>query len=121
MNRDDRVLLSELARLNTDMPALALRMMEGSASAAEQHSYAQRLIAAGQQLQRRAHRMRGVVIEGQALATETITLSGYEQLTACHTGEDNPDSAGASPRPGRPSVERPPPWFPTAGRPPTPR
>ncbi len=54
MIREGRELLAEMARLNTDMPALALRIMEGSATASEQLHYAQRLIAAGQRLQRRA-------------------------------------------------------------------
>ncbi len=102
------------------MPSLALRIMDGSASAVEQHSYAQRLITAGEQLARRAIGMRGVVIEGQALAAELIALPGYEQLTACHTGEEDPHLPGVSPRPGRPSVERPPLGLPTAGRPPSP-
>ncbi|MGH3823804.1 MAG: hypothetical protein ACRDRA_13390 [Pseudonocardiaceae bacterium] len=76
MIREDRELLAEMARLNGEMASLALRMMESSASAAEQHSYAQRLIAAGEQLTRRAHSMSGVVIEGQALAAKTIALPG---------------------------------------------
>lgn len=118
MIREDRVLLAELARLNRDMASLALRIMDGSASAAEQQSYAQRLIAAGKQLKRRTIGMRGVVIEGQAFAAGMIALPGYEQLTACHTGEEDPDPEG--PRPGRPSVERPPHRLPTAGRPPGP-
>jgi len=45
--REDRELLTELARLNRDMPTLALRIMEGGASAREQAHYAERLIAAG--------------------------------------------------------------------------
>lgn len=44
MIREDRELLTELARLNTAMASLAMRIMEGSASAAEQQDYAQRLI-----------------------------------------------------------------------------
>lgn len=46
MIREDRELLTELARLNTDMAPFAMRVMDGSASAAEQAHYAQRLIAA---------------------------------------------------------------------------
>ncbi len=68
MIREDRELLAELARLNTAMAPLALRIMEDSASAAEQACYAQRLIAAGEQLQRRANAASGVVIEGEVLA-----------------------------------------------------
>ena len=52
MIREDRELLAELARLNRDMGVLCLRIMEGSANAAEQQAYAQRLIAAGERLGR---------------------------------------------------------------------
>jgi hypothetical protein len=45
--REDRELLAELARLNTDMVPLVMTIMEESASAAEQAHYADRLIAAG--------------------------------------------------------------------------
>ncbi|MCA1706772.1 MAG: hypothetical protein LC808_27330, partial [Actinobacteria bacterium] len=38
--REDRELLTELSRLNRDIAPLAMRMMEGSASAAEQQHYA---------------------------------------------------------------------------------
>lgn len=77
MIREDRVLLAELARLNSDMTPLALRIMDGSASAADQESYAQRLIAAGEQLKRRANGMRGVIIEGQVLVPGIPTLPDY--------------------------------------------
>jgi hypothetical protein len=50
VTREDRELLAELARLSSDVAALPLRVMEGSASAVEQHDYAKRLIAAGQRL-----------------------------------------------------------------------
>lgn len=56
MTREDRELLAELARLNGDVAPLALRMMEGSASGAEQRNYALRLITAGQRLHQRADR-----------------------------------------------------------------
>ncbi|MBV9142017.1 MAG: hypothetical protein JO115_14060 [Pseudonocardiales bacterium] len=48
MIRADRELLAELARLNREMAPLAMRIMDDSASADEQHNYAQRLIAAGE-------------------------------------------------------------------------
>ena len=60
--------LAELARINTAMASLALRIMEGSASDAERACYAQRLIAAGERLRRRANGTSGVVIEGEVLA-----------------------------------------------------
>ena len=61
MIRADRVLLAELARLNSDVVPLAMRMMEDSATADEQHAFAERLIAMARQLQARASK---VVIEG---------------------------------------------------------
>ena len=82
MIREDRELLAELARLS-DMAPLAMRMMDGSASAAEQAHYAQRLIAAGKRLQRRANETAGIVIEGEVLANGQQTLPGsYEPETA---------------------------------------
>lgn len=47
MIRKDRELLAELSRLNTEMPSLALGIMDGSASGADQAHYAKRLIAVG--------------------------------------------------------------------------
>lgn len=61
MIRADRELLSELARLNSDVVPLAMRMMEHNATLDEQHAFAERLIAMARQLQARAS---GVVIEG---------------------------------------------------------
>ncbi len=74
MIREDRELVAELARLNSDMATLALRMMEGSASTAEQQHYAQRLIAAGKRLRRRAEHTGQIVLDGDVLADELITL-----------------------------------------------
>lgn len=75
MIREDRELLAELARLNGDMTPLALRVMDGSASAAEQQHYAQRLITAGQRLQRRAEQTTGIVVEGEIEARVTDLVS----------------------------------------------
>lgn len=69
MIREDRELLAELARLNSDMASLALRMMEGIASGAEQQHYAQRLISAGQRLQHHAGEASRIV-EGEVLTGE---------------------------------------------------
>lgn len=77
MIREDRELLAELARLNTDMPSLALRIMEGSASTHEQAHYAQRLIAAGKRLQRRVNDTPGTVIEGEVLDDGLIALPAH--------------------------------------------
>lgn len=59
MIREDRELLAELAGINRDMAPFAIRVMDGSASIAEQAHYAQRLIAAGKRLQRRSQRDNG--------------------------------------------------------------
>lgn len=85
MIREDREMLVELARLNGDMPSLALRIMDGSASAAEQQHYAQRLIAMGEQLRRRTGGMQRAVIEGEVTSgsatfpAHTIELDGNRE------------------------------------------
>lgn len=74
MIREDRELLAELARLNSDMAPLAMRLMDDSASAAEQQHYAQRLIAAGERLRQRVGGTSKAVIEGEVLANGPLTL-----------------------------------------------
>jgi hypothetical protein len=74
MIREDRELLTALARLNKAMTPLAMCIMDGSASAVEQHDYARRLIAAGERLQRRANEMSHPVIEGEVLANVSLAL-----------------------------------------------
>jgi hypothetical protein len=82
--RADRELLAELARLNTDVVPLAMRVMEDSATAQEQRVFAQRLIAAGERLHHRADESERVVIDGEVIvgdngalcvSTETSTVS----------------------------------------------
>lgn len=77
MIREDRELLAELARLNTAMASLAMRIMDGSASTAEQQNYAERLIVAGERLRRRADGTSGAVIEGEVLANGPLTLPAH--------------------------------------------
>ncbi|MDQ2883822.1 MAG: hypothetical protein M3Y48_22365 [Actinomycetota bacterium] len=74
MTREDRGLLADLARLNGDMAPLALRIMDGTASVAEQMHYAQRLISGGERLKRRAHEVGDPIIEGEVVAVEPIVL-----------------------------------------------
>ncbi|MGH3550891.1 MAG: hypothetical protein ACRDQU_22770 [Pseudonocardiaceae bacterium] len=74
MIREDRDLLTELARLNRELAPLALRMMDGSASTIEQPIYAGRLIAAGERLQRRATEAAGVVIDGEVLTNQRLAF-----------------------------------------------
>ena len=85
MIREDRELLTEMSRLNREMASFALRMMEGSVSATEQQDYAQRLIAAGERLRRRATETAGTVIEGEVLTNEPLALP-------VHTVESPPES-----------------------------
>lgn len=76
MIREDRDLLAELARLTSAMASLALRMMEGSASAGEQRDYAQRLIAAGKRLHARADEMNYPVIDGEVTLGAALMFPG---------------------------------------------
>jgi hypothetical protein len=75
MIREDRELLTELARLNRELAPLAMRMMDGSASPSEQQDYGRRLVAAGMWLQRRANETDKVIIDGEVLGSEPLTLS----------------------------------------------
>lgn len=77
MIREDRELLTELARLNTAMVPLAMRIMDGTASAAEQQDYARRLITAGQWLDCRATGLDATIIEGEVLANGALTLPAH--------------------------------------------
>lgn len=54
MIRADRELLAELARLNSDVVPLAMRIMGESVTADEQHAFAERLIVMARRLQVRA-------------------------------------------------------------------
>jgi hypothetical protein len=69
--REDRELLTELARINREMAPLTLRIMDGSASAAEQQTYAQRLLAVGERLGRRAA---AVMVDGEVVASGGLTI-----------------------------------------------
>jgi hypothetical protein len=52
--REDRLLLAELGRLNTDVPPLAMRITDDSATAEEHYAFAERLAAMARRLQARA-------------------------------------------------------------------
>lgn len=77
MIREDRELLTELARLNTAMAPLAMCMIDGTASAAEQQNFAQRLIAAGERLKRRAAALGGAVVEGEVVVDGSSALPAH--------------------------------------------
>lgn len=61
-----------MIREDRELPSLALKIMDGSATASEQWHYGQRLIAAGQRLQRWAEGTGGAVIEGDVVG-ENLT------------------------------------------------
>lgn len=63
MIRDDRELLADLARMNTDVVPLAMRIMDDTATFDEQRTFADRLIELATRLRDRAHRT-GLVIDG---------------------------------------------------------
>jgi hypothetical protein len=96
--REDRELLAELARLNTAMASLALRIMDGSASLAEQQNYAQRLIAAGERLQQRANETNHPVIEGEVLTDVSIALPA--QTAEPHRQSGDASTTTPDPAPG---------------------
>lgn len=76
MIREDRELLAELARLNSAMASLAMRIMDGSASAGEQRDYTERLIAAGKRLRARADEMNYQVIDGEVTVSAALVFPG---------------------------------------------
>ncbi|MGH3899707.1 MAG: hypothetical protein ACRDTA_15980 [Pseudonocardiaceae bacterium] len=77
MIREDRGLLAELARINTAMPPLAMRIMDGSTSAAEQAYYADKLITAGKRLRRRVDAMAEPIVEGEVVAEGPLAIPAY--------------------------------------------
>lgn len=76
---EDRELLADLYRLNTDLPALALRIIDGNAGAAEQLDYAQRLTRARQQLQQQAARINMTVIDGTVIILIPMHVESAEE------------------------------------------
>jgi hypothetical protein len=59
------------------MTPLAMRIMDGSASPAEQRNYARRLITAGEWLQRRADEVSGEIVEGEVLIDEPCAIPAH--------------------------------------------
>jgi len=53
--RADRELLADIAQLNSDVVPLAMRIIDNSATSAEQQTFADRLINLGTRLSHRAH------------------------------------------------------------------
>ncbi len=68
MIREDRELLAELARLNTDVVPLAMRVMDGSVTAEEQCAFAERLINLASRFKVRVTPPWREVVEGEVVA-----------------------------------------------------
>ncbi|MGH3801399.1 MAG: hypothetical protein ACRDTD_14930 [Pseudonocardiaceae bacterium] len=75
MIREDRLLLAELGRLNTDVVPLAMRIMDDSATAEEHYAFAERLAAMAQRLQAWAAHV-GLVIDGEVAITADQNVNG---------------------------------------------
>ncbi|MGH3834629.1 MAG: hypothetical protein ACRDSF_02835 [Pseudonocardiaceae bacterium] len=75
MIREDRLLLVELGRLNTDVVPLAMRIMDGSATAEEHYTFAKRLVAMARRLQDRAAHV-GLVIDGEVVIAADQNVNG---------------------------------------------
>ena len=75
MIREDRLLLAELGRLNTDVVPLAMRIMDDSATAEEHYTFAERLAAMAQRLQARAAHV-GLVIDGEVAIIADQNVNG---------------------------------------------
>jgi hypothetical protein len=73
--REDRLLLAELGRLNSDVVPLAMRIMDDIATAEEHYAFAQRLTAMATRLQARGTQV-GVVIDGEVTLTADQNVSG---------------------------------------------
>ena len=76
MIRQDRELLAELARLNSDVTPFAMRVIDGSITAEEQHEFADRLVALGRWFHKRAAGS-ALVIEGEILTASSNGESTY--------------------------------------------
>ncbi|MGH3934456.1 MAG: hypothetical protein ACRDS1_05680 [Pseudonocardiaceae bacterium] len=79
MIREDRLLLVELGRLNTDVVPLAMRIMDDSATAEEHYAFADRLAAMARRLQNRAAHV-GLVIEGEVAVAADRNLTGSADM-----------------------------------------
>jgi NADH:ubiquinone oxidoreductase subunit D len=73
--REDRLLLVELGRLNTDVVPLAMLIMDESATAEEHYAFAERLTAMARRLQDRAAHL-GLVIDGGAVIAADQNVNG---------------------------------------------
>lgn len=75
MIREDRLLLAELGRLNTDVVSLAMRIMDDSATAEEHCAFAERLAAMARRLRDRGAHV-GLVIAGEMTIADDENVNG---------------------------------------------
>jgi hypothetical protein len=86
MRREDRQLLTELAQVNTALPAFAQRVMGNTATPTEHSAVADRVIALGQAIRQRADNLTiinpdpGNSTDGTSLAA-TLALSAIIDMT----------------------------------------
>lgn len=85
MIRQDRELLAELAQLNSDVTPFAMRIIDDSSTAEEQHEFADRLIALGRRFHERATGT-ALVIEGEALTTHELGCGSNSAASTARTG-----------------------------------
>jgi hypothetical protein len=75
--REDRELLVELARVNSDVVPVAMRVMDDSATAQEQWTLGERLISVGERLRRRADEMNCPVVDGEVVGDVSLALPAH--------------------------------------------
>ena len=75
MIREDRLLLADLGRLNTDVVPLAMRIMDQTATPEEHYAFAERLAAMARRLEDRAAHA-GLVIDGEVAITADTNANG---------------------------------------------
>lgn len=76
MTLEDRELLAALARLNSDVVSLAMKLMDGKLTAEEQYSFAGRMMALSERLKRRADATDGVAVDGEVLGVTRTAHPG---------------------------------------------
>ncbi len=71
----ERLLLADLARLNTEVVPLAMRIMDDSATAEEHYVFADRLAAMARRLHARAAHVR-LVVNGEVVVATDQDVNG---------------------------------------------